>query len=250
MKLRIHRHDVVDSTSERAFAALADGTGEHGDVHIARAQSQGRGRLGRAWESASGQGLYFSLILRPGPPQVSPVALTMLSGLAVYTAVHELGIQAAELNWPNDVVVDGAKLSGILVESRGLDPNDPAYVVGIGLNVLQQEFSPELTGERPVTSLALLGASQGVEGAADAVTRNLSQRLDQPHKISPELGAEYLVATGLQGRTVRIAIGSETEVGEVADITLGSGLLLSAPDGTQSLYALEHIRSLEALEPS
>jgi len=217
---------------------------------MARAQSRGRGRLGRAWESASDEGLYFSLIQRPGPPPVSPVALTMLSGLAVYTAVRELGIQAAKLDWPNDVVVDGAKLSGILVESRGLDPNDPAYVVGIGLNVLQQQFSPELSGERAVTSLALLGASPGVEGAADAVLRNLSHRLDQLHEISADLGAEYLEATGLRGRTVRLTIGSKTEVGEVAELTVEAGLLLTAPDDTQARYALEHIRSLEALEPS
>ena len=174
----------------------------------------------------------------------------MLSGLAVCTAVRELGIPAAQLKWPNDVVVDGAKLSGILVESRGLDPNDPAYIVGIGLNVLQQGFSPELAGERAVTSLALLGSSPGVDGAADAVLRSLSERLEGPHQISPRLGAEYLAATGLRGQTVRLAIGSETTVGEVADLTVGTGLLLTAPDGTQSLHALEHIRSLEALEPS
>ena len=68
MTLRVLRHGIVDSTSERAFAALADGSARHGDVHVAEGQSAGRGRLGRLWASAPGEGLYASLVLLPGPP--------------------------------------------------------------------------------------------------------------------------------------------------------------------------------------
>ena len=125
MQFRVLRHGVVDSTSERAFAAIEDGSARHGDVHVAEAQTRGRGRLGRSWASAPGEGLYLSTVLLPGPPPLSPTALTMATGLAVHDAVRGLGVDAVRLDWPNDVVVDDAKLCGILVESRGLTPAAP-----------------------------------------------------------------------------------------------------------------------------
>ncbi|NOT31225.1 MAG: biotin--[acetyl-CoA-carboxylase] ligase, partial [Planctomycetes bacterium] len=161
MSSRLFQHGIVDSTNERALAAIASGEARDGDVHVAEGQSAGRGRLGRSWSSPAGEGLYLSLLLLPRAAP-NPAALTMAAGLGVLEGVRALGAEAARLKWPNDVLASDergtdAKLAGILVETRGLDPLRPHAVVGVGLNVLQRAFPAELVRERAVTSLALLG---------------------------------------------------------------------------------------------
>src|SRR5262245_62468054 len=113
MELRVRRDGEVGSTNERALASVADGSARHGDVHVAEGQTAGRGRLGRSWASASGEGLYLSLVLLTERAP-SPAALTMGAGLAVLEGVRSLGVRGAQLKWPNDVLASGAKLAGIL----------------------------------------------------------------------------------------------------------------------------------------
>ena len=148
--MRTFRYDTVDSTNERALAALLAGDALDGDVHIARAQTAGRGRLGRRWESPPGEGVYLSLIV--ASTLVPPVgALTLAAGLAVLDTCAALGAQGAMLDWPNDGVVGDAKLAGILTESRGLDPAAPAWVVGVGLNIDHGRAVATVGAHRAVT---------------------------------------------------------------------------------------------------
>lgn len=210
MRLRLLRHDRVDSTSERAFAALAAGTARHGDLFVARSQSAGRGRRGRTWHSPEGEGLYASLVLLPGPPPLSPVALTFAGGLAMLDAARAL-FRAAErrdpglrLVWPNDLVAGEAKLAGVLVETRGLDPQSPHYVVGLGLDVRQTSFPPELLAERRVTSLALLGVELEVETALEALLAPLAARFEAVRRDPARLAHDWLEATGLAGARVEV----------------------------------------------
>jgi BirA family biotin operon repressor/biotin-[acetyl-CoA-carboxylase] ligase len=96
----------------------------------AEEQTAGRGRRGRRWHSAPGAGITFSLARRVERPARELAALSLVAGVAVARALHTLGVDAARLKWPNDLVVDGAKLGGILVETR----NTNHAVIGIGLN--------------------------------------------------------------------------------------------------------------------
>ncbi|HEV3008429.1 MAG TPA: biotin--[acetyl-CoA-carboxylase] ligase [Burkholderiales bacterium] len=96
----------------------------------AEEQTAGRGRRGRRWHSAPGAGVTFSLGRRVERPARELAALSLVAGVAVARALHALGVHAARLKWPNDLVVDGAKLGGILVETR----NTNHAVIGIGLN--------------------------------------------------------------------------------------------------------------------
>ena len=246
MESRVLRHDLVDSTNERALAAIADGTARPGDVHVAEGQSAGRGRLGRSWESASGEGLYLSLVLLPAS-QPNPAALTMGAGLAVLASVHALGLRAARLKWPNDVLVDGAKLAGILVEARGSDPAQPHAVVGVGLNVLQRAFPPELLAERAVTSLALLGCGATREEALDVLLGHLGPRLELACRSPERVASDYANASQLVGRHVRIRHGRGEERGRLARLDL-SGLELERENGGRARVALEHAQAVEALD--
>jgi BirA family biotin operon repressor/biotin-[acetyl-CoA-carboxylase] ligase len=240
--MRIIRHGIVDSTSERAFAALADGSARHGDAHVARGQSAGRGRLGRRWESPEGEGLYVSSIVLSAAP-VLPAALTMAAGLGVLAAVHALGARAARLKWPNDILIDGAKLAGVLVESRGLDRVRPHAVVGVGLNVLQRVFSGELEQERPVTSLALAGIETSPERALACLLEHLVPRLEQAAGAPQAIARDYARVSELLGRNVIVRHGRRESSGRLVALGL-DGLELQGDEGRLRI-PLEHAQALE-----
>ena len=244
MELRLVRHGVVDSTSECAFRALESGEARHGDVHVAGGQTAGRGRRGAPWVSPEGQGMYASVVLLPEPPLPPPAALTMASSLAVRDALAGLGLTGTRLKWPNDLELDSAKLAGVLVETRGLDPKRPHCVIGLGVNVLQRSFPPDLLAERPVTSLTLCGIETSVEAVLQRVLAELGPKLAACRADTEQLAAAYLDATGLAGERVRVVSGSESVEGRLCGISLQGGVEL---DSGRSL-PLEHVRGL-ALVP-
>jgi BirA family biotin operon repressor/biotin-[acetyl-CoA-carboxylase] ligase len=240
MQLRLILHGVVDSTNERAFAALASGAARDGDVHVARGQTHGRGRLGRRWHSPDGEGLYLSMIVMPAPPPPPAPALTMAAGLALLDAARELDVPDARLKWPNDLVAGGRKLAGVLVETRGADPARPRFVVGVGFNVLQRGFPADV--DQPATSLAQLGLDATVDEARDAVVAALIARLGALGD-SGALERDYRKASGLERGRVRAQIGTEELFGELVELTIAGGLRL-ATAGSERRAPLELVRAL------
>ncbi len=254
MEFRVIEHGVVDSTNERAFEAIKVGDAQHLDVHIASGQTKGRGRLGSDWQSAEGEGLFMSLVLLPGPPPLRPPALTIAAGLAVLEALVDLGLPAFDpgapiLKWPNDVLVDDAKICGILTESRGFDPAAPHFVTGIGLNVKQRAFPEALTDERAVTSLALLNVQVSVEQALHAVLGRLAGRLMQARRDHRILAEDYLDASGLRNREVVVHSGSSVWRGTVQGLSLIDGLELQCGTVPARHIPVEFIRSVVAIGP-
>lgn len=242
MEFRITEHGSVDSTSERAFAALEQGTARHGDVHLAHSQSAGRGRLGRQWSSPPGAGLYVSLVLMPSQPLIPP-ALTLAGALALRDALGRLGLDGVGIEWPNDLMVGAAKLAGLLIETRGAPTGTQSYVLGFGLNLGQREFPRALTDEREVTSLALLGLEVGRDSALEALLATLPERLSQASGDHERLERDYLEATGLLGRRVRAATTREELCGELLAFSLTRGLEIAAEGGARRL-PVEFTRSL------
>lgn len=119
---------------------LARAGAPHGSVVVSERQTAGVGRHGHSWHSASQGGLYCSIVLRlanPGP------SLTLALGLAVQRAVDETAQVATDLRWPNDAILNGRKLAGILVQT-GVQGEDSALIAGIGVNVNQASFPEEL----------------------------------------------------------------------------------------------------------
>jgi BirA family biotin operon repressor/biotin-[acetyl-CoA-carboxylase] ligase len=240
------RYGVVDSTSERAFAEIAAGRALHFDVHVAEGQTTGRGRLGRIWHSAPGEGLYASVVLMPAQPW-SPAALTMALGLATLDAVRELGLARASLKWPNDVMVDGAKLAGVLAETRDLDPRRPAYVAGIGVNVRQRSFAPALVAERSVTSLLASGVTCWVEDVLGAVLDALPVRCAQIDSDVARLEQDFVRAAGLEDRALRADVAAGSFEGQLQSLSVADGLRLRGARGESWRFALEHVRALATL---
>lgn len=245
MDFRPIHHGVVDSTNERALRAVAEGGARDGDVHVALGQTSGRGRLGRVWQSPPGAGLYMSVVHLPPAPLLAS-ALTMGAGLALSDSVGAMGpVDGLALKWPNDILVRGAKLAGILVETRGLDAAQPHYVVGIGLNVAQQSFPAELERERAVTSLRLCGIACSVEEARRRVLSMLPRRLEQARGDHAALAADYLRATDLEGRVVQVRCGpAQVFEGRVRELSLETGLAIEDHSGCLRRIALEFVREL------
>ena len=228
---RRYAHGVTDSTNERALAEMAEGTARDGDWHVADEQTAGRGRLGRKWHSPAGQGLYLSLVHCPSEP-LPAAAASMAAGLALLDTLNRLGVVDARLRWPNDVMVQGAKLAGILVETRGWDPKAPAYVVGMGINVTGSELPQALHDEREVVSLAQLGLGATAEELEDPLLGRLHHRLAQA--AGPNRGdicEDYLASLDLSGAHVLAQAGSTQAQGPIGGLDFDRGIGIQTDQG-------------------
>ena len=150
MNITIHRFDSVSSTNDVALQ-MADAP--EGTVIVAGEQTAGKGRLGRKWSSPPGEGLYLSIILRPPLPYNKLWQMAFVVSLAACEAIRRVSGLDARIKWPNDILVGGRKICGILIETRGHGDAETrgSAIVGIGINVNNQSFSPDLNA----TSLAI-----------------------------------------------------------------------------------------------
>ena len=238
----LHCYDEVDSTNERALQALAQGSAQHLEAHFALSQSAGRGRLGRSWASPRGAGVYLSLVLRPEAACPAP-ALTMSAGLGCLGAVRALGVEAVTLDWPNDLELGGAKLAGVLVESRGL----PDCVVGVGLNLRPELLPAELRAQRPVAGLLEYAPGLTLERMREALIEHLRMELGRALETPSEVPARYLDALGLRGQRVLVTSAGGELSGRLLGIELERGLSLQGEDNIESWAALEHVQALRRL---
>lgn len=165
----------VGSTNDVA-KQMALNNAPDGLAIVARAQTGGRGRRGRAWACFPGRAVYLSVLLRPPtlpPEEVS--WLGILGGIAAANALHESGVKNLRIKWPNDVLVNGKKIGGVLVEPRLGEGKVSFAVIGIGLNVMQEvsEWPEELR------DIATSCAAEGAAVSCDAVICRTLHWLDQ-----------------------------------------------------------------------
>jgi len=169
---RIHHYFRVGSTNVAAMQAAAGGEPE-GAVFVAEQQTAGRGRGGHSWESAQSLGIYASVVLRPVLTPADTLLLSLIAGIAVAEAVQSITGLHPDLRWPNDVLLGGRKICGILTEMNA-EPTRVRYVVvGVGINVNHASFSGEL--EAIATSLRL---ESGREWSRVELTAALLKSLD------------------------------------------------------------------------
>lgn len=233
--------DTLPSTNTTALAWARAGAAE-GSVVVAEHQSAGRGRLGRPWNAASGQNLMFSLILRPSLPPESLGLLTMLAGVAlVDTLRHYTSPLLPQIKWPNDILLEGRKCCGMLLESSLSGSQVEAVVLGIGLNVNQDLFPPPLN----MTATSVLLAT-GRPAPRPALLADLLRHLEQHYQqLQQDEGAAIRRAyrTHLAGRghltTFRLAASGERLHGVLEDIDDAGALRLRTSDGLRTLHAGE-----------
>ncbi len=140
---RVEYNLEVDSTNNFA-KRIAEEKGTHGTLVVAEMQNSGKGRRGRYWDSPKGTGVWMTLILKPDFNPQKASMITLIAGLGVAQAIHKLYQVPCKIKWPNDIVINGKKVCGILTEvSTEIDAVNN-IVVGIGINANTQEFPPEL----------------------------------------------------------------------------------------------------------
>ena len=152
----LHHFYKIGSTNTAAMAAAAEGAPE-GSVFLAEEQTAGRGRGANTWKSPRSTGIYCSVVLRPMLPPSDVLVLSLAAGLAVQSAIRQIDSRVdVDLKWPNDVLIDGKKVCGILTEMNAEATRVRHIVVGIGINVNQASFPKELQA----ISLRLAGGSE------------------------------------------------------------------------------------------
>ena len=137
-------YPVVDSTNTRAQQLAEDGYPD-GTLVVAEQQDAGKGRRGRGWESPRGSGIFMTLLLKPGISPANASMLTLVAALAVSAAVTEQTGQPAGIKWPNDIVMNGKKICGILTEMSAQFDYINHVVIGIGINVHNESFPEEIS---------------------------------------------------------------------------------------------------------
>lgn len=144
MGQNVYFYQSIDTTNNRARELAYEGAPE-GTLVVAEQQTAGRGRRGRVWESAADSGIWMSLVLRPEIMPAQASVLTLLCGLAVAEALEEETDLSMQIKWPNDILMDGKKVAGILTEMDCEMTQVHFVIPGIGINVNTRAFPPELT---------------------------------------------------------------------------------------------------------
>jgi BirA family biotin operon repressor/biotin-[acetyl-CoA-carboxylase] ligase len=223
----------VGSTIEVA-KQLADYGAEEGTVVIAEVQTAGRGRMGRRWISPEG-GLYFSIILRPKISPKEAVRLVFLSGLAVAQVLRGVYSLKAEIKWPNDVLVNGQKVCGVLAEMNTTGEKVNYVIASIGLNAnfdVEKVFPEEF---RKVATTLENELGRKVE--LEELFKVLLGKLESFYELFLKEGFDRILAewkkyAGFLGCQVEVASGAEKWVGLASDVGNDGALILRLEDGT------------------
>ena len=225
------RFASVDSTMIEAQRLAESGAAE-GVVVIAETQTAGRGRLGRAWVSEPGVGLYFSLLLRPSVTAARLPVLTLAVGLGVAEGIERACHVECDLRWPNDVLLNEKKCAGILVETLSEDCGARYAIVGVGVNVNQVAMPDEL---------ADIATSARIEtGCAydrEEVLHQVLRGIERYYGVFLDEGAEAIVlafsqkSSYVRDRRVAVGNGSSETFGTTVGLDPHGVLLLQTDEG-------------------
>jgi biotin-[acetyl-CoA-carboxylase] ligase BirA-like protein len=225
--------------------SLAEAGAPDGTIVIAGRQTAGRGRMGRAWHSAEGRGLYLSVLLRPTEPieWIGRYALTAAVGAC--SACRAVAGPEVRIKWPNDLLAGGAKLGGILAEARsGPGGHELAVGFGVNLNHLPDEFPPEI--REAATSLRSLRGGEPVDREEFAVALLAAFGSE----IAALRGGAWIrvadrflrYAPSAEGARVRLATGEE---GVTSGLDLSGALRVATARGVVLVHASESFSAME-----
>ena len=236
---RILYEDMTDSTNHMLRRAAGEGA-PHGTIAVADMQTAGRGRRGRTWESPAGSSIYMSILLRPDIAPEKTSMLTLVAALSAAEGIRQFtGGLMPMIKWPNDIILNGKKLAGILTEMSARSRQAACVITGIGINV----NTPEFPGELAETATSLRMECGRVLNRASVIAAVL-ERLEENYETF--LKTEDL--TGLLDRYSAVLINRDRDVlihasggvyrAHASGITDTGELVVQKPDGTvEKIYA-------------
>jgi len=229
---KLHYSAVTGSTNSDALSAARNGA-PHGSVYFADEQNAGRGRGDHGWHSAAGEGLYVSVLLRPRIAAARLPLIPLAAGLAASEAISTAAKLTVDLRWPNDLLIGPRKTGGILVEAHSEGRSVSYAVVGIGINVHQRSFAPDLS--TPATSLDIeTGRRVSRQALLVALLKSLEREILALAEGSP---AERIptrveqVSTWVRGKSVEVH-GPQACHGVTAGLDEHGFLLVRTDTGT------------------
>lgn len=227
MQTTLLSFDIIESTNTEALNQARVGA-EEGLCIVARQQTAGRGRHGRVWVSEKDAGLYFSIILRPRIESKHLPLITLMTGIAVYETLNELGIDP-DIKWVNDIHVNEKKICGVLAETtetvKGI-----AVVVGIGINIRASNYPPEISK---------IATSIETELPEIAIKNNFGQELTSI--LINNLKTFYKVLSGSNGHIAIVQEWGKRSTyfkGKAVNVTLGEDVVSGITDGIEENGAL------------
>lgn len=228
----IHYFRTVDSTNVQAYHLALQGAGE-GEVIIAEAQEKGRGRLGRHWFSPPFRNLYLSVILRPMvlPPQTT--LLTLMAAVATAEAIEQTSGLLPELKWPNDLLINGRKVAGLLNEMYAESDHVHFVILGIGvnLNTEERQFPKEIRDR--ATSIK---RETGKRIPRQDFLLCLLKTLERWYEVFTAQGGSPILEAWrqwacIEGKTVTITSFGERLIGKAVDVDSDGALILETDSG-------------------
>lgn len=236
----IRYYEVLDSTNNEARRAAECGA-ENGTLIVAELQEHGKGRRGRSWETPAGTSVAMSIVLRPQIEPSHASAVTLVMGLATAKACRVFCGVDARIKWPNDIVVDGRKIAGILTEMSSEIDYINYLVIGVGINVNTDDFPEELK-EKAVSLKRLTGEKIDRAGLIAACIKEFEhyyERFTETQDVSGML-EEYNELLAGRGERVRVLEPGNEYEGISEGINQKGELLVRREDGTQTaVYAGE-----------
>ena len=228
LKPKVLRFESLPSTNTELARLASEGAAEGVSI-VADEQTAGRGRLQRAWSSPKGAGLYFSILLRPEVPQNQWPLITFMAALAVGDALQEACGLQTDIKWPNDILSGDRKICGILAEAID-SPSGRAVILGIGINLTQNAFPPELAEVATSVSEATgrtPDREQILAALADALSRWYSV-LEQPGRIVDAWSNRSSYAIG---KLVQVSNGDDVWQGTTCGVEPDGALRLRTSSG-------------------
>ena len=240
--------EVIDSTNS-CLRALAEVGADEGTLVVAEHQTEGRGRLGRSWSAEPRANLLFSLLLRPPLSQDQAGILPFFAAVAIARAVEPLVGQRVECKWPNDLLLNGRKFCGILLETAIQEGRLAHAVLGVGLNVNQRAFPETL------------------EATATSLSREYKKGFDRRKLLHSILGemedlyadvrartteaflSEWLSRCAMIGKEVAVQTGGAMVRGRALAVRDTGALVLETDDGQEAFFAADVSISAEPETP-
>ena len=229
---------TIDSTNAEALRNVE--ASRSGAAWFAEAQTAGRGRRGKRWVSPEKSNLYMSLLWKFDTPQAQLGGLSLAVGVTVAERLREYGVAAVQLKWPNDILVDGRKLGGILLEMQTDRSGRICVVVGVGLNI---EMSAEIESaiDQPWVDLnSLLSSPPRRNEIAASLLEDLIAcvRSFERRGFTP-FAQKWERYDALSGRPVNVFSGETTLLGIAAGVAEDGALNLRTVEGVQAIYGGE-----------
>jgi BirA family transcriptional regulator, biotin operon repressor / biotin---[acetyl-CoA-carboxylase] ligase len=223
----VHRFTSIDSTNDQ-LKKMADAP-EFTCV-VADRQTAGRGRHGRTWHSAPGDGLYLSVLLCPQGASSKIPSLSLMAGVAVAEALIARDIAGVDIKWPNDVLVNDRKVCGVLVEGTSSGSNHHRIILGIGVNMNHRTFPQKLSAT--ATSLMIeTGRPVDIEEFCGQLLDRIAYWYERWKLSDAIINRFQELSSYARGRMVIVTLDDEQITGETAGLTLTGALKVATQDG-------------------